>query len=100
MKCWTALFVSAALGLGGGAAAAQGHESHGTGKETARAHATIKGEGITGTAELVETSVGTGKEVMVTISVRGVKLSANASRTLRRLEVTSIPARRAIPIPT
>jgi superoxide dismutase, Cu-Zn family len=73
MKCSTALLLSTALAIAGARAAAQGHESHGTGKESARAHATIKGEGITGTAELVETMMGTGKEVTVAISVKGVK---------------------------
>ena len=73
MKCWTALVLLVALGVWGARPAAQGHESHGSGKESARAHASIKGEGITGTAELVETEMGTGKEVMVTVSVKGAK---------------------------
>jgi Cu-Zn family superoxide dismutase len=73
MKCWTGLFLSVALGVGGGSAAAQGHESHGTAKESARARAAIKGEGITGTAEFVESTIGTGKEVVVTVSIKGVK---------------------------
>ena len=43
------------------------------GKEAVSAHATLKGEGITGTAELMEMTAGTGKVVTVTISVKGVK---------------------------
>jgi len=38
-----------------------------------RGHADIKGEGITGTAELVEHGTGTGKMVDVTVSVSGLK---------------------------
>jgi Cu-Zn family superoxide dismutase len=40
---------------------------------TVRAHAAIKGEGITGTAELVERAVGTGKVVDITVTVKGLK---------------------------
>jgi Cu-Zn family superoxide dismutase len=39
----------------------------------ARAHADIKGEGITGTAEFVERANGTGREVEVTVNVSGLK---------------------------
>ena len=38
-----------------------------------RAHAEIKGEGISGTAEFVERDNGTGKEVEVTLNVSGLK---------------------------
>jgi Cu-Zn family superoxide dismutase len=38
-----------------------------------RAHADIKGEGITGTADFVETQQGTGKVVNVTVIVSGLK---------------------------
>src|SRR5258708_12854855 len=38
-----------------------------------RAHADIKGEGITGTAEFVETQQGTGKVVNLTVTVAGLK---------------------------
>ncbi len=38
-----------------------------------RAHADIKGEGVTGTAEFVERDNGTGKEVEVTLNVSGLK---------------------------
>jgi Cu-Zn family superoxide dismutase len=37
------------------------------------AHAVIKGEGITGTAELVERAQGTGRIVEITVSVTGLK---------------------------
>ena len=38
-----------------------------------RAHADIKGEGITGTAEFVESQQGTGKIVNITVTVTGLK---------------------------
>src|SRR6476646_6882150 len=38
-----------------------------------RAHAVIKGEGITGTADLVEHDMGAGRVVDVTVSVAGLK---------------------------
>ena len=38
-----------------------------------RAHAAIKGEGITGTAEFVEHGMGTGKMVDITVTVNGLK---------------------------
>ncbi len=38
-----------------------------------RAHAVIKGEGIAGTADFVEHSMGTGKMVEVTVTVAGLK---------------------------
>src|SRR4051812_6587145 len=43
------------------------------GKETARAHATIAGDGITGTAEFVEMEYDTGKEVEITVTAKGLK---------------------------
>ena len=57
------------------AAAQQSSAQHAdtAGKTTAKAHATIAGEGITGTAELTETSNDTGKEVLITVTVKGVK---------------------------
>jgi len=39
----------------------------------ARAHAVIKGEGITGTADFVEHDMGAGRVVDVTVSVAGMK---------------------------
>jgi superoxide dismutase, Cu-Zn family len=44
-----------------------------SGAGTVRAHADIKGEGITGTADFVETQQGTGKVVNVTVTVAGLK---------------------------
>jgi superoxide dismutase, Cu-Zn family len=38
-----------------------------------RAHADIKGEGITGTADFVESQQGTGKIVTITVTVSGLK---------------------------
>ena len=38
-----------------------------------RAHADIKGDGVTGTAEFVERANGTGKEVEITLTVSGLK---------------------------
>src|SRR5829696_7721871 len=38
-----------------------------------RAHAAIKGEGISGTAELVESQQGAGKIVNITLTVTGLK---------------------------
>jgi superoxide dismutase, Cu-Zn family len=42
-----------------------------------RAHADIKGEGITGTADFVESQQGTGKLVTITVSVSGLKAGAH-----------------------
>jgi Cu-Zn family superoxide dismutase len=42
-------------------------------KAAAAAHADIKGDGITGTAELIERSQGTGKVVEITVSASGLK---------------------------
>jgi len=43
------------------------------GKETARAHATIAGNRISGTAEFVEMEYDTGKEVEITVTAKGLK---------------------------
>ena len=59
-----ALIILGAVVLAGAAATAQ------TG---ARAHADIKGEGITGTADFVETADGSGKLVTITVTVSGLK---------------------------
>ena len=75
----TVLAVAAACALAGAGVAAQGmHSAHepggkGQGKITARARAELKGEGITGTAEFVETTYDTGREVSVTVSAKGLK---------------------------
>jgi Cu-Zn family superoxide dismutase len=59
----------------GGAVAAQQKSASGAG--TARAHATIAGDGITGTADFVETQQGAGKVVNVTVIVSGLKEGAH-----------------------
>src|SRR5436190_23841649 len=58
------------LAAGGGIAAQQKSAS---GAGVVRAHADIKGEGITGTADFVETQQGTGKLVTITVAVSGLK---------------------------
>jgi superoxide dismutase, Cu-Zn family len=75
----TVLAALAACALAGASALAQ--PSHAApepaatngGKVTARARAEIKGEGITGTAEFVETTYDTGRDVSVTVSAKGLK---------------------------
>jgi len=55
----------------GGAASAQQKSASGAG--TAHAHADIKGEGITGTADFAESQQGAGKIVTVTVTISGLK---------------------------
>ena len=69
MTRWMGLAVAAALGCASAAAYAQG----GAQSASVTAHAVIKGEGISGTAEFTEMTEGTGKEVVVTVSVKGLK---------------------------
>src|SRR5437762_801187 len=76
----TGLAVVVALALASAGMAAQasdkGHETGAKaamGTVTARARAEIAGEGITGTAEFVETTYDTGREVSVTVSAKGLK---------------------------
>ena len=64
MKRHSAIILSSVLALAGTTATAQ---------QPVRAHADIKGEGITGTVELVETEQGTGKIVNITLEVTGLK---------------------------
>ena len=73
MKCRTGLAIVAAVGVLGTAGSASGQQGTGKSGEGMRAHAVIKGEGVSGTAEFVETTEDTGKEVMVTVSVKGLK---------------------------
>jgi Cu-Zn family superoxide dismutase len=75
MRRSTGVVVAAAFVLAGASAVAeaQGHDTHGQGKVTARARAEIKGDGITGTAEFVETTYDTGREVSVTLAAKGLK---------------------------
>ena len=69
MTRWMGLAVAAVLGCASAAAYAQG----GAQSASVTAHAVIKGEGISGTAEFTEMTEGTGKEVVVTVSVKGLK---------------------------
>jgi superoxide dismutase, Cu-Zn family len=43
------------------------------GKATARAHATLAGEGVSGTVEFVEMAYDTGSEVEITLTAKGLK---------------------------
>jgi Cu-Zn family superoxide dismutase len=61
------MIIAAVLAMTGAAAAAQ------QGATTARAHADLKGDGITGRAELVERANGSGKMVEITITATGLK---------------------------
>lgn len=54
-------------------AAQQSPSPSASGAGIVRAHADIKGEGITGTADFVESQQGSGKVVNITISVSGLK---------------------------
>jgi superoxide dismutase, Cu-Zn family len=78
----TALAAALALATAGSVAFAQtGHpagapqagRTRAAGKVSAQAHATIAGEGVTGTADLVEMAYDTGTEVEVTVTARGLK---------------------------
>jgi superoxide dismutase, Cu-Zn family len=62
------IILAAVLAMGGGAAAQQKAASG-----AARAHADIKGDGITGTADFVETQQGSGKLVTITVTLTGLK---------------------------
>jgi superoxide dismutase, Cu-Zn family len=64
------IILAAAL-VAGGAASAQQKSASGAG--VVRAHADIKGEGISGTADFVESQQGTGKIVTITVTLAGLK---------------------------
>jgi Cu-Zn family superoxide dismutase len=77
MRHRNGLVLAAAVVLAGGGAFAQsspGHAQHqaGAGKVTGRAHATIAGQGVSGTATLTETTYDTGVEVEITVAVKGL----------------------------
>lgn len=76
MKVWNFSMTALAVAAAGAVALAQAPSSQ-TAKPAAagavRAHANIKGEGITGTADFVEHSTGTGKMVDITVTVSGLK---------------------------
>lgn len=65
----TGLAVAAMLGIAVAAAQAEAQSQ----KAPLTAHAVIKGEGISGTAELTEVVEGTGKEVLVTVTMKGLE---------------------------
>jgi Cu-Zn family superoxide dismutase len=78
MKQHPAIILAAAVALAGAAAAAQQAEPKAASKAASgagivRAHADIKGEGITGTADFVESQQGSGKIVNITVTVSGLK---------------------------
>ena len=80
MTMWKGLTMTAVLALASSVAAAQGTPAHqhgadarGAGKETARAHAKVAGEGISGTLDLVEKTYDTGVEVEITLKATGLK---------------------------
>jgi superoxide dismutase, Cu-Zn family len=76
MKGWTVSIATFAVALSGAAAFGQAPSS--PAPQTAsgasvRAKAAIKGEGISGSADLVERTMGTGKIVDITVTVTGLK---------------------------
>lgn len=80
MMMWKGFAAAAALAFASSMAAAQGTPAHqhgtdarGAGKETARAHAKVAGEGISGTLDLVERTYDTGVEVEITLKATGLK---------------------------
>ena len=73
MKHRVIILASAAAVASATLAAQQGAPKPASGAGVVRAHAAIKGEGITGTAEFVESQQGTGKIVTITLNVSGLK---------------------------
>jgi Cu-Zn family superoxide dismutase len=76
MKFWNFSIVMAVATIAGAVALAQAPAQPAPPAKPgapARAHADIKGEGISGTADFVERSTGTGKIVDITVSVNGLK---------------------------
>ena len=67
------IILAAAIALAGATAAAQNAPASPSGAGIVRAHADIKGEGITGTAEFAESQQGSGKIVDITVTVSGLK---------------------------
>ena len=71
------IILASAVAAAGATLAAQGAQRpaspSASGAGIVRAHAAIKGEGISGTAELVESQQGAGKIVNITLSVTGLK---------------------------
>jgi superoxide dismutase, Cu-Zn family len=74
MKQHPAIILAAAVAFAGATVAAQqAAPTRASGAGIVRAHADIKGEGITGTAEFVESQQGSGKLVTITVSASGLK---------------------------
>ena len=74
MKQHPMIILAVAVAFAGATAAAQkAAPKAASGAGVVRAHADIKGEGITGTADFVETQQGTGKIVNMTVTVSGLK---------------------------
>jgi Cu-Zn family superoxide dismutase len=76
MKNHPVIILAAAVALAGATVAAQRGtptEGSASGAGIVRAHADIKGEGITGTAEFMETRQGTGSIVNITLTLSGLK---------------------------
>src|SRR5689334_10713490 len=67
------IILASAVALAGATASAQQTAKPASGAGIVRAHADIKGDGITGTADFVESQQGTGKIVNVTVTVSGLK---------------------------
>jgi Cu-Zn family superoxide dismutase len=73
MKNHLMIILAAAAVAGATAGAQQAAPKAASGAGIVRAHADIKGEGITGTADFVESQQGTGKIVNITVTVSGLK---------------------------
>lgn len=76
MKLWNFSFAVAVAAISGAVVFAQAPAQPAPPAKAgapARAHADIKGEGISGTADFAERSTGTGKIVDITVTVTGLK---------------------------
>ena len=75
MKTHPVIILSTAIAIASATVAAQQRPSsnQASGAGIVRAHADIKGEGITGTADFVESQQGSGKIVNITLTVSGLK---------------------------
>jgi superoxide dismutase, Cu-Zn family len=78
MKKHSVIILASAVALAGASVAARqaapkAAAPSAAGAGTVRAHADIKGEGITGTADFVETQQGNGRIVNITVTVSGLK---------------------------
>lgn len=79
MKGSSLLFTGATVAIAGALTFAQtpakpvGDQTHAATAHGGQAHAVLKGEGITGTADFVEKTQGTGTMVEITLTLSGVK---------------------------